>query len=161
MENIIDSQGWFAVQVKPRHEKSVSSLLAYKGMEQFLPLYVARNRWRDRMQDVQLPLFPGYVFCKFNPSQRTPILSTPGVFGVVRFGRDLAAIDPAEIDSLQCLMRSGLSVEPWPRVEIGQVVDIEAGPLAGCKGLGGGIKKRLRLVLSVTLLHRSVFVELA
>jgi len=129
-------------------------------MEPFLPLYAARRRWSDRIRELQLPLFPGYVFCRFNPHSRTPVLSTPGVFGIVRFGQNLAGVDPHEISSLQHLMRSGLIAEPWPNLEVGEPVEIDDGPLAGCKGLIIEIKKRPRLVLSVTLLRRAVLVEL-
>jgi transcription antitermination factor NusG len=154
------STGWFAVQVKPKHEKNVSVALEYKGLEAFLPLYRARRKWSDRVRESQLPLFPGYVFCKFNPLRLTPILSTPGVYDVVRFGRTLATLDSDEIVALQNLMRSGLPSEPWPRLEIGQLVEIEDGPLIGCKGVIVEFKKLPRLVLSVTLLRRSVLVEL-
>jgi len=135
-------------------------MFQYKGLDAFLPLYLARNKWSDRIREVQLPLFPGYVFCRFEPNRRTPVLSTPGVFGIVQFGRDPAAVAPSEIESLQHLMRSGLMVEPWPRVEIGQLVEVNNGPITGCRGVVVEIKKKLRLVLSITLLHRSVLVEL-
>ena len=131
-----------------------------KGMEPFLPLYAARHRWSDRTRELQLPLFPGYVFCRFNPHHRTPVLSTPGVFGIIRFGQTLASVDPEEISALQQLMRSGLIAEPWPKLEVGEAVEIDDGPLAGCKGFVIEIRKRTRLVLSVTLLSRSVLVEL-
>jgi len=160
MENMLEPSDWFVVQVKPRHEKSVSASFEYRGFQPFLPLYLARNKWSDRTRDVQLPLFPGYVFCKFNPARRTPILSTPGVFDIVRCGRDPVPVDPTEISALQKLMRSGLLAQPWPHIEVGQPVEIEDGPLAGCQGVVVEIKKEVKLVLSVTLLHRSVLVEL-
>jgi len=160
MEEVVDPAQWFAVQVKPRHEKAVSGILVYKGLQPFLPLCRARRKWSDRIQEVHVPLFPGYVFCKFDPSRRTPVLSTAGVFGIVRFGRDFAPVDPAEIGALQRLMRSGVPAEPWPRLEIGQEVEIDSGPLQGCKGILVEIKRRPRLVLSVSLLQRSVLVEL-
>lgn len=151
---------WFVVKVKPRHEKAVSAMFEGRGLDSFLPLYLARNKWSDRIREVQLPLFPGYVFCRFDPHRRTPVLSVPGVSGIVQFGLDPAAVATEEIESLKCLMRSGLQIEPWPRVEIGELVEVNDGPLTGCKGVVVEIKKKLRLVLSVTLLHRSVLIEL-
>jgi len=159
MENSFSDTGWFAVQVQPWHEKTVSTMLELKGMEPFLPLYSARRKWSDRTRVLQLPLFPGYVFCRFNPHSRTPVLSTPGVFGILRFGHTLACVDPEEISALQVLMRSGLMAEPWPKLEIGDPVEIDDGPLAGCRGVVIETKKLPRLVLSVTLLSRAVLVE--
>ena len=160
MEIVSESAQWFAVQVKPRHEKAVSAILSYKGLQPFLPLHRARRKWSDRIQEVHLPLFPGYVFCKFDPSRRTPVLSTAGVYGAVRYGRELAPIDPEEINALQRLMKAGVPSEPWPLLEVGQEIEIDAGPLQGCRGILVEVRKRPRLVLSVSLLQRAVLVEL-
>ena len=64
---------WYALWVRSRHEKSVASILTLKGYETFLPMHKARRRWSDRNQDVELPLISGYVFCRFDPSNRMPV----------------------------------------------------------------------------------------
>lgn len=151
---------WFALWVRPKHEKKVSYILAQKGIEQLLPLYRARRQWSDRNKEVDLPLFPGYVFSQFDPTFRVPILNTPGVIDIVRMGSSLASVADAEITALQSLMRAGLPCQPWPYLETGQPVEIENGPFAGLTGKVIKIKKVARLVLSVTLLHRSVLVEI-
>src|SRR5690348_1031085 len=79
---------WFAIAIKPQHERAVQEGLDQKGLETFLPLYWATRRWSDRVKRLQLPLFPGYVFCRFDCSVRTPILRTPGVRAIVSFGND-------------------------------------------------------------------------
>lgn len=160
MEHSLSEAAWFAVQVKPRHEKCVSTIFESKGLEPFLPLYSSRRRWSDRIRESQLPFFPGYVFCRFNPHRRAPVLSTPGVYSIVRFGNDLACVDPQEISALQLLMRSGLVAEPWPHLEVGEPVEVNDGPLAGCKGSVIEVKNQTRLVLWVTLLRRAILVEL-
>ena len=151
---------WFALFVRPNHEKSVSCFLAQKGIDQLLPLHRVRKRWSDRYKEVELPLFPGYVFGCFDPDSRVPVLNTPGVIDIVRNGRDLAAVDSSEIQALQALMQAGVPCQPWPYLEPGQLVEIESGPLAGLNGTVISVKKELRLVLSVKLLHRSVMAEL-
>lgn len=157
---LLNDKPWYAVQVRPRHEKVVTKMLHIRGIEPFLPLYRARHRWSDRTQELELPLFPGYVFCRFGQDERARIRATPGVFDIVRFGREPAPVDPEEMASLQQLMSSGLAAEPWPSLGVGQLVEIEEGPLRGCRGVVVEVKKRLRLVLSVTLLNRAVLVEL-
>jgi len=151
--------GWFAVRVKPRHEKNVNGILKDKGVDSLLPLYRARQRWSDRTKDVILPLFPGYVFCNFDSARRVPVMNTPGVFDIVRIGREPAPVDPREVVALQQLMRSGLAAQPWPRLEVGEAVEIEYGPLMGCTGVLVEIKNQVRLQISVTLLCRAVLVE--
>jgi transcriptional antiterminator NusG len=150
---------WFAVHTKPRHEKAVSKILEFKGLEAFLPSYRARRQWSDRTNQLDLPLFPGYTFCQLDLAARVKVLETPGVFEIVRFGREYAPVNRNEIESLQRLMRSGLQCEPWPRIEIGESVVIDRGPLSGCGGVLVEIRKQIRLLLFVTILGRAVSVE--
>jgi len=154
------SFNWFALQVRPQYEKRVSAALQSKGYEEFLPLSHSRRRWSDRVKEISEPLFPGYVFCRFSLHSRLPILLTPGVLFIVGAGKMPSAVDDREIESLQCVVRSELTAEPCPYVRVGQRVRIEQGALAGVEGLLAAIKNKHRLVVSVTLLQRSVAVEI-
>ena len=151
---------WFALRVKPRFEKSVAMIARNKGYREFLPLHQARRRWSDRYQSVELPLFPGYVFCQLNPSFRLPLLTIPGALHLVGIGKVPAPIENEEIISLQAAMRSGLWTEPWPFLAVGQRVRVEEGPLSGLDGLLIEVRRKQRLIISVTLLKRSVAVEI-
>lgn len=151
---------WFALHVRSRCEKMVSVSLRSKGYEEFLPLYRSRNRWSDRLKNVDLPLFPGYVFCRLHPSRRLPVLTTPGVVSIVGSGKIPQPVEPSELAAIQSLVKSGLPAVPWPYLETGQRVLIERGAMAGVEGILSAIKKELRVVLSVSLLQRSVAVEI-
>jgi transcription antitermination factor NusG len=151
---------WFAVQVRTRHEIGIADYLGAKGYEQFLPLYKRRKVWSDRIKEVQAPLFPGYLFCRFDPHARLPILKTPGVVQVVGNGRSPIPVRDSEIAALQTLVASGLPNKPWPFLHTGDRVEIQAGPLRGLEGLLVAFKGSTHLVLSVTLLQRSVAVEI-
>ncbi len=150
---------WYALQVRPRWEKLAALALGQKGYDPFLPLYTSRNRWSDRYKDVSLPLFPGYVFCRFDLSRRLPVMTTPGILSVVG-GRTPVPVDSAELDAIATLVRSGLPASPWPFLKVGQRVRIERGALAGLEGILLSLKKDFRVVLSVSLLQRSVAVEI-
>jgi transcription antitermination factor NusG len=151
---------WFAVRVKSRCEKVVATIARNKGFEEFLPLYQSRSRWSDRLKAIELPLFPGYIFCRLDPRQRLPLLTIPGVLHFVGVGKVPTAIDDAEIAGIQTAVRSGLSTEPWPFLEVGQRVRLEDGPLAGLEGILVGASKQERIAVSVTLLKRSVAVAI-
>jgi transcription antitermination factor NusG len=112
------------------------------------------------MKTVDLPLFPGYVFCEFDPAKRLQIEYIPGVSGIVSFGNKLAEVDRAEISAIQSVLAAGLNVAPWPRLEPGRKVEIHRGPLRGLTGVIVGDRNNHRLILSVTLLSRSVSVEM-
>ena len=151
---------WYALQVRPRFEKVIASTLLNKGYEGFLPLYRHRSRWSDRMKEVELPLFSGYLFCRFDINKRLPILITPGVMHVVGIGKTPQPVEEDEIAALQSLVFSGLQAEPRSYLNIGERVRIEIGPLSGVEGVLVALKGSTRLVLSVSLLQRSVSVEI-
>ena len=138
----------------------VAEALTGKGYEAFLPLHTERRRWSDRVKTIEVPLFAGYVFCRFDVQRRLPILTTPGVLHVVSTGSTPQPIDDQEMASLQLLVASGLPVEPWPFSFVGQQVCIIGGPLAGTSGILQSVKSKDRLVVSISLLQRSVAVEI-
>ena len=156
----IDVDQWFALQIRSQHEKIVASTLREKGYEEFLPLCQIKRRWSDRVKRLEAPLFPGYVFCRFDVQKRLPILVTPGVRSIVGLGKIPLPIDNSEIAALQSIVKSGLPAEPWPFLKIGQRVRIEQGSLEGLEGILLTPKNSYRLVVSVTLLQRSVAVEI-
>ncbi len=154
------SKQWFALRVKSRCEKVVATIAHNKGFEEFLPIYVSRHRWSDRLKSVELPLFPGYVFCRLDPQYRLPLLTIPGVLHFVGIGKAPIPIDENEITAIQTAVQSGLVVEPWAYLEVGQRVRLREGPLAGMEGIFVGTAKQERIVVSVTLLKRSVAVAI-
>lgn len=158
-EPISESSPWYGVRTKSNQEKIAASVLEAKGFELYLPMYRARRRWSDRVVETNLPLFPGYVFCRFDPSQKMQIVSTPGVASVVSFGGMPAQVAHAEIAAIDSLLRSGHAVEPHPYLREGQTVRVARGPLEGAEGIL--VKKRdaWRMIVSITLLQRSVSVE--
>jgi transcription termination/antitermination protein NusG len=151
---------WFALRVRSNFEQPVSNLLSAKGVEEFLPRYRCRRIWSDRVRDLQLPLFPGYVFCRIPIEERSLVLATTGVVNLVGVhGRPLP-IDDREIAGVRQMVESQSPVEPWPLHRIGQRVKVRRGPLAGLEGILLKLKDSCRLVVSVTLLGRSVAAEI-
>jgi transcription antitermination factor NusG len=151
---------WYALRVRSHYENTVVSHLRARGFEAFLPLYQCRRRWSDRFKDFEQPLFPGYVFSRFNPLNRLPVLSIPGVVNPVAIGRTPVPVDDAELTAIQIAVRTGLRSSPWPFLQVGQRVRIEQGPLCGIEGILVAIRGRERLVLSVSLLQRSIAVQM-
>jgi transcriptional antiterminator NusG len=151
---------WFALQVRAYREMAVADHLRGKGYEWFLPQYRCRKRWSDRVKIVDAPFFPGYLFCRFNPQNRLPIMKTPGVFQIVGCNGMPIAVEEMEIKAIQTLVASGVPNQPWPFLAVGDRIRIESGPLRDLEGILVKFKGEHRLVLSVTLLQRSVAVEI-
>jgi len=153
------NSAWYALSVAPRKEKIIAHTLRTKGFEDFLPLYSSSRQWSDRIKKLERPLFPGYVFCRFDPQARGPIVMTPGVMAIVGFGKLPEPIPDSEISALQTVCRVGLDAIPYPNPKVGSRVRMLEGPLKGLEGILVEDKKT-RLILSVTLLQRSVAVEI-
>jgi transcription antitermination factor NusG len=157
----VGSKPWFALRVKPNYEKRVATALRGKGFEELLPLYRSKRQWSDRVKVMDLPLFPGYLFCRLDLASRLPLVTTPGFLYIVGVGKNPQPVDEAEILAVQSVMRSGVPVTPWPSLVVGQKVRLQHGPLRGLVGVLTKIANQQRMYVSVTLLKRSISVEVA
>lgn len=151
---------WYALQLRSRWESSTAALLSCKGYQTFLPTYKNSKRSNARSKEVQAPLFPGYLFCRFNVCDRLPVLITPGVISVVGTGRMPIPVEESEIEAIQRMVSTGMHVEPCPYLEVGQRVRIEDGALSGVEGVLTSFKGSQRIVVSISLLRRSVALEI-
>jgi len=151
---------WYAIRTRSNFEKIALVALENKGLTPYLPTYRDRRRWSDRVVVSDTPLFRGYVFCRFDALNRLPILTTTGVISIVGCGLEPAPINDAEIDAIQLILQSGLATEPCPFLKEGQTVRVTRGALAGVEGILTKKKSDFRLVISVTMLQRSISVEI-
>jgi transcription antitermination factor NusG len=143
-----------------RQERFVAEALQGKGIEVFLPTGKIRRQWSDRTKEVSAALFPGYLFSRINLENRLPVMMTPGVFQIVGNGQRPISVDAKDLKAIQRVIHSGLPNEPHPYLEVGNRVEIGSGPLTGLHGIVSGFRSRQRLIVSVSLLQRSVAVEL-
>jgi len=150
---------WYALQCWVRKESLIVTQLETQGFDCFLPKYKSVREWSDRKKEVEQPLFPGYVFCRFEYSQRRPIVVTPGVLQVVGCGRTPMPVEQREIEAIQLAIASEVPTQPWPYLAIGERVRIHTGKLSGLEGILVNFKGNHRVVLSVSLLQRSVALE--
>jgi transcription antitermination factor NusG len=138
----------------------VKQILDEKEYEVFLPSYISRRKWSDRVKQVELPLFPGYLFCRLNLANRLPVLTTPGVLHILGFGNGPVAVDEKEISAIRMVAERAPGFEPCAFLTAGQKVEILSGPLQGLEGILVQHKNAARLVISVSLLQRSVLVDI-
>src|SRR6266446_7733523 len=153
------SHDWYAVCTRQQHEKSAARILEYKQFEVFLPLYKVRRRWQDRIKEISVPLFPGYVFVRGGPARWLQILTTAGVSSIVSCGGRPAAIPFSEVEGVRRIVESTLRIEPHPFLKCGDWVRVVYGPIAGVEGILLRKKNMARLVLSVEMLGKSAAVE--
>jgi len=146
--------------VRHQYERHAQAALEYKQMEALAPTYRSRRQRSDRTADIELPLFTGYIFCRFPISKKVQVLQTPGVVRIVSFGDAPAVIPNHEITAIRAMMDSKLPLRPWPYLKPGDRVRVEHGPLRGTEGTLLEEKSTLHLIVGVELLQRSIAVEL-
>jgi len=150
---------WYALYTCPRHEKRVAEQIGQRSISCFLPLYRSVRRWKDRRRELELALFPGYVFVRINLNDRLRVLQLPGAVRFVGFSGQPLPLPEGEVESLMKGLEGGVCAEPHPYLTVGRRVLIAYGPLAGMRGILVRRKDRLRVILSVDLIMRSVAVE--
>lgn len=153
------SHSWYALRTRSNYEKIAAGFLEAKGFEHFLPLCRTQKHRLKQVIESSTPLFPGYLFCRFDPRYRTPVLGVLGVVSIVGFGGRPAQINDTEIEAIRKALGCGQIMEPYPYLHEGQQIRIEKGPLRGLEGIL--VKKRTwRIVISVEMLRRAVAVEI-
>ncbi len=150
---------WYALRVRSKREGITSDHLAAIGREVFSPTYCGVKQWSDRKKQVQSPLFPGYVFCRFDVQQRLPILTSPGLIAIVGVGKVPMSVPDTEVEAIRTILRSGVFAQPWPFLTVGQKVEICGGPLSGVDGILVNFKDSYRVVVSINMLQRSIAAE--
>ena len=152
-------QHWYAAYTCGNHEKRVASEIQARDVEHFLPVYSSVRRWKDRRVTLELPLFPGYVFVRLALCDRLRVLQIPSVVRLVGFNGQPAALPDEEMEILRSGLCQSLRAEPHPFLTVGRRVRITGGPFAGLEGVLKRKKSSLRVVVSLSLIQRSVAVD--
>jgi transcription antitermination factor NusG len=155
-----DEPRWYAVRTKSRFEAVTAAALRDKGFIEFLPVWRSCRQWSDRVKQLDLPLFPGYVFCRFSARDTYPVLNSPGVVHIVSAGTRLIPVEDGEIEGVRTICAAGVSAFPWNEGVAGQRLMIVRGPLKGVEGTLIRVKDQYRLLVSISILQRSVSAEL-
>ena len=149
---------WYAAYVVARHEKAVTEQLVRRSVESFLPLYHTVHYWKKRRAEVELPVFPSYVFVRIPAAERLRVLEVPGVVHIVASHGVPVAMPEEEIESLRTALQLR-RFEPCPYLAAGRRVQIQAGPLQGLEGVVLRQNSQTRIIVSVDFILRSVSVE--
>jgi transcription antitermination factor NusG len=150
---------WYALYTCPRHEKRVADQIEQRSISCFLPLYRSVRRWKDRSVELELALFPSYVFVRVALQDKLEVLRLPGVVRLVTFNGRPAVLPDAELESLRRGVAARARMMPHPYLQVGSRVRLTSGPMAGLEGILRRRKEGLRLVISIEMLMRAVAVE--
>ena len=155
---------WYACRTRGRAEKQVESRLMGAGFDAYLPVVRRERQWADRKKLVEFPLFPGYVFARFELSQVHDILATPGVATLVRLNGNLTPIRDEELRSVRRMLEgaseTGLVPTAVDYLEPGDEVAVIDGPFRGMRGTLREVRGASRVVVRLSAIRQAVAVEL-
>jgi len=159
-DSTLPQASWYALYTCARHEKRVAQQMERQRVACFLPLYRSVRRWKDRRKELELALFPGYVFVHMSLVNKIRVLEVPGVVNFVSFNGKPAALPAQQIEALRNRLAADARIEPHPYLRAGRRVRVRSGPFEGFEGIVLRRKDRCRLVFSIDLIQRSLAIEL-
>lgn len=151
---------WYAARIRPNHEKRVAERMAQRSIEHLLPLYTSLRHWKDRKVSLSMPLFPGYLFVRICVRERLHVLQVPGVAGFVGNGSQPAPLADEELRAIQDWVNLESRIAPHPYLAVGNRARVRRGPFQGVEGIIVHSKSQTRLVISFSLIQRSVTLEI-
>jgi len=148
---------WEIAHLRSRQEKMVARLLRDAGKPFFLPQIEKKKKSSGRMFISHLPLFPGYIFVRRVTGLRETLWRTSAVANMLEVP-DQAQLT-IELLQIRQLQASGAVLTPIDEIVPGDVVRINEGSFSGYTGVVLKERGSLRLIVSVSILHKSVSVE--
>jgi transcriptional antiterminator RfaH len=126
------SKEWFILQFKSNSHHLAEKNLNRQGFETFLPLHDTTSRKLSRFINTSKPLFPGYMFIKFDrtESEWHKINSTYGVSRLITFNSILKSIPTIFVDHLMKQYDLSGKFIPVKKLKKGDTVTVLKGPFA-------------------------------
>ena len=150
MENAMHLEDpWHVLHVIANHEKKAATHLAARSVEYFLPLYKEDSRWSDRSVILERPLFPGYVFLRFEPRARNSVITIPGALKLL--GKNgTETIDGAEVERIREGLKNGYVLKPHPCLAAGTRVRVCRGIFEGVEGVVTEMRRNVSVVIALS-----------
>jgi transcriptional antiterminator RfaH len=151
-----NGQHWTVFYTRPRHEKKVYEQLIEKKINCYLPMRKVLRQWSDRKKWIDEPLFRSYIFVHGDERLKHQALQTRGVVRAVLFQGRLAIVRDEEIEMIRRILRESDKVEAIPRIEVGDEVELMAGPLIGLRGRLESLQNEHRLVIDIPSIRQAI-----
>lgn len=149
----MNDEHWYLLQTKANQERQLCARLTAVAADVLLPVMRTNVRRWGRMTGTVVPLFPCYVFARFDfEHEWRNIRYTRGLRGVLRFGARPAVVPGRITDALRERCARGPIEMPRRPLVSGESVRVIDGPLREFEGiferrLSGS--ERIAILLSV------------
>ena len=149
---------WIALQVRTHWEGAVASVLSREGYQVSVPREPVCFNCSSNCRGAVL--CPGYVLCRFDVQNPWSLVRTPGVTRLVSFGSNILPLDDAEVTGFLIAAASDRCRWSVRYSKAGEVITVTNGPLAGTAGIFVRTGRNGRIILSISMLNRSISLEL-
>jgi transcriptional antiterminator RfaH len=158
------AENWYVIHTKPRQEQRALSNLQQQGYQCYLPMIAIEKLTRERINVIEEPLFPRYLFIRLDASRYgqnwSPIRSTWGVSGLVSFGSEPAKINSVLIDLLR-QQEQGLSKDPQRLFSAGESLLVAEGPFVGLQAVYQMASGENRAMVLIEIMGKAAQMQIA
>ena len=155
------SKEWFILQYKANSHHQAAENLKRQGFETFLPLHDTTSRKASRFINSTQPLFPGYMFIRFNraESEWHKINNTYGVSRLITFDSVLISIPTSFVDSLKKRYDLSGKLLPIQKLKKGDQVTVLTGPFANFIAIIEKYEADQRIWILIDLMGRKIRIQ--
>ena len=157
-----NSTNWYVLTTRSRHEKKSEQFLKNRGFEVFLPLQKVMRKWIDRKKMVEVPLFSGYLFIRYDESKRFDVLNTPGIVRFLRYNNMDATISDSQVEAIKMALNEipdEINVIDQHFSE-GEEIRIKSGPFKGFYGKIIQYNNNRKIMISIDSIGKSILIEI-
>ncbi|HQK47132.1 MAG TPA: transcriptional activator RfaH [Syntrophorhabdaceae bacterium] len=127
---------WYVVNTKPKNEDRAAVNLSAGGIETLAPKLKLRKYRENRFVTVIEPMFPGYIFARFDPIDDFHLVKyTRGVKTIVHFGEKIVPIHEDLIDFIRSRLENGIATIQKKPISKGERIVVKDGPFKGLTGI--------------------------
>ncbi|MBI3986627.1 MAG: hypothetical protein HY343_06895 [Lentisphaerae bacterium] len=148
---------WHVLHSKPRCEKKLADYCLFLHVEHYLPLRKETKIYQRRKVTVWKPLFPGYLFARFNNDARRDVLGSHQVARIIPVEDEVRLL--AELDQVKKVLAVDPSIGACQAVQKGTRVRVITGSFQGLEGVVSTVKGSTRVIVNVEMINRGVAVE--
>ncbi len=156
---------WFACKTRSRSEKKTALLLGRQGIDTYVPLVKREREWSDRTARVGFPVFPGYIFARFDLTRLHEVLGLPLVAAVARPNGYPTPVREEVLESVRRMVEganeAGVMPQPEDFLAVGDPVKVVSGPFEGMEGILIEVKGTTRVAIRIPVLRQASSVEVS
>lgn len=158
-------KSWYVVHTKPQQEMLTHQNLGDQGFEAYLPRFIKNRSHARKIERVQIPIFPRYVFVAFDleSTQWRAINSTRGALGLVSLGQHPARVPAKIIEALKARETSEgiVNAEMLNLYNEGDTVYITNGPFKGHEATLAQLSGDERAQLLISFMQREMHISVS